>query len=327
MEEKVLTDFLLGRLDKGKESEVLNWIEESEENRIEFNTIKNMLAFAHLAHNGRAGSDLLRRKAHRITGAESGRLIKTVLRYAAAVVVTAGLITSLFIYRSASFREQLASTYQSVTAPPGQTTEVQLADGSRVLLNSGTSITYPALFIQGTREINLSGEAFFEVASDIENPFIVKAGKIEVKATGTSFNVDAYSDGNEINVTLVEGSVTVNCSEEGYSNRLSPGENLQVDLINRDYFKSTVDTYFYTSWQQGIITFSNRPLGEIAKDLERWYNVEINFARESTRTIRYSGAILKNKPIDQVLEILKLTSHFNYAIEIDDDKKSIITIK
>jgi ferric-dicitrate binding protein FerR (iron transport regulator) len=327
MEEKMLTDFLLGRLDREKESEVLNWIEESEENRIEFNTTKNILAFAHLAHEGRTGSDLLRRKARRITGAESGRLIKTVLRYAATVVVTAGVITSLFIYRTASFREQFASTYQSVTAPPGQTTEVLLADGTRVLLNSGTSITYPALFVSGEREINLSGEAFFEVASDRDNPFIVKAGKIKVKATGTSFNVDAYSDGNEINVTLVEGSVTVKCTDDDYITTLSPGENVRADLTNGDYFKSTVDTYFYTSWQQGIITFSNRPLGEIAKDLERWYNVEINFARESTRTIRYSGAILKNKPIDQVLEILKLTSHFNYAIEIDDDKKSIITIK
>ncbi|MCA1757932.1 MAG: DUF4974 domain-containing protein [Bacteroidales bacterium] len=327
MEEKMLTDFLAGRLDKEKESEVLNWIEESEENRIEFNTIKNMLAFAHLAHEGRPGSDLLRRKARRITGAESGRLIKTVLRYAAAVGVTAGVITSLFIYRSANFREQLASTYQSVTAPPGQTTEVLLADGSRVLLNSGTSITYPALFVSGEREINLSGEAFFEVAKERDNPFIVKAGKIRVTATGTSFNVDAYSDGNEINVTLVEGSVTVKSEDEDYITTLSPGENVRTDLITGEYLKSTVDTYFYTSWQQGIITFSNRQLGEIAKDLERWYNVEIIFARESTRTIRYSGAILKNKPIDQVLEILKLTSHFNYAIEIDDDKRSIITIK
>lgn len=327
MEEKILTDFLMGRVDKEKESEVLDWIEESEENRIEFNTIKNILALAHLAHEGRSGSDLLRRRARSITGAQSGRLIKTVLRYAAAVIVTAGLITSLFIYRSANFREQLASTYQTVTAPPGQTTEIMLADGSRVLLNSGTSITYPALFFPGERMVNLSGEAFFEVSSDTENPFIVKAGKIEVKATGTAFNVDAYSDGNEINVTLVEGVVKVNCAEEGYINTLLPGENLRADLTNGDYCKSTVDTYFYTSWQQGIITFSNRQLGEIAKDLERWYNVEIIFAREATRTIRYSGAILKNKPIDQVLEILKLTSHFNYVIEIDDDKRSIITIK
>lgn len=327
MKEKMLTDFLLGRLDKEKESEVIDWIEESDENRVEFNTIKNMLAFAHLAHEGRAGSDLLRRKARRITGAESGRLIKAVLRYAAAVVVTAGVITTLFVYRSANFREQLASTYQSVTAPPGQTTDVLLADGSRVLLNSGTSITYPALFASGERQIELNGEAFFEVATDRDNPFIVKAGKIRVKATGTSFNVDAYSDGNEINVTLVEGNVTVKCTDDNYITTLSPGENVRADLINGEYLKSTVDTYFYTSWQQGIITFSNRPLGEIARDLERWYNVEINFARESTRTIRYSGAILKNKPIDQVLEILKLTSHFNYELMIDDDKRSIITIK
>lgn len=320
-------DFLQGRLIKEKESAVLEWIESSEENRAEFNSIKNMLAFAHLADNGKVNNDLLRRKARRIIMAESGKIVKTILRYAAAVIVTAGLISTLFIYRSVNYRKQLASTFQSVLSPPGQTTQVTLADGSMVWLNSGTAITYPAGFVSGERRITIDGEAFFDVIGDKENPFIVEAGKIEVKATGTTFNIDAYSDGKEINVTLVEGELQIKSKTDNSLTALFSGENLKIDINNGSYLKSVVDTYFYTSWQQGIITFSNKPLGEIARDLERWYNVEILFERETIRDIRYSGAILKNKPIDQVLEILKLTSHFNYDIKIDDDKKNIITIK
>lgn len=327
MEEQILVEYIKGKLSKDESSEVLKWIMASEENTLEFSRLKNIFALSHLASQGNTRREILLQQSHKITGYGLRRFLMAAVRYAAVILITAGLISLYNLTQNRLYQDHLSSLRQTITSPPGQTTEMVLADGSKVSLNSGTTISYSSGYGTDERQIWLEGEAYFDVVTNPEKPFIVRSKEIDVIATGTSFNVNAYPDDKEINVTLVDGSLQLKSVSGKLITTLASGENVSIDRANNWFVKTEVDTYFYTSWQQGIITFSNKRLGDIAKDLERWYNVEIRFEKESSKDIRYSGAILKNKPIDQVLEILKLTSKFNYDIQIDNERRNIITIE
>ncbi len=150
---------------------------------------------------------------------------------------------------------------------------------------------------------------------------------IKGSVTGTSFNVNASPFDKEVNITLVEGSVNLSNTNGRFLSKMEPGENARIDASSNKLNISEVDIDYYISWQRGIIMFTNKSLGEIALDLEKWYNVIIIFSDQKMKEIKYSGAIMKNKPIDQVLEILNLTSNFEYEMDIKDNKVSVITIK
>jgi len=265
-------------------------------------------------------------KTLHIGSSSPGNPILSLLKYAAVVITTIGLTLCLYHYMSGHGGGS-DICYHTVSAPLGQATDIILADGSKVTLNSGTVLTYPANYSKKNRCVALEGEAFFEVISDHDNPFTVTSLGIEIVARGTSFNVDAYSDDCDIDVTLVDGSVDIYSNVGKSLVRLNPGENAMVNIESMDIQVSRVDTKFFTSWKRGMITFSNRRLEDIAKDLERWYSVEILFLNDETKDIRYSGTILKHKPVDQVLEVLRLTSDFQFNIEVINNRLSRIIIK
>ncbi len=319
--------FIRKELSPEEERLFLEWIEESDENRRRFNSLKNLWALTAINPEG-VSSTLAE------TDEEGDRHYRPGLRnrlisfckYAAIIVVTFGLSVYLCRVNFAPWSKKDIQ-YYTVSAPPGQATNITLADGTAVTLNSGTVLTYPENYSEKNRRVALTGEAFFEVHHDAKNPFTVTASGIDIVATGTSFNVDAYTEDCQVNVTLVDGSVGL-FNEVGENLvTLNPGENVRIAFPSREMEVTQVDTRFYTSWQQGMITFSNRRLEDIARDLERWYSVEIVFTNEACKEIRYSGAILKHKPVDQVLEILHLTSDFTFDIEVIDNKLSRITIK
>ena len=327
MKERKLLDFILGNLSANEESRILSWIKESEDNRKKFYRLKNTLALSKINYDDYIDKEFLSKEADKITGAKRRKLMTVFLRYAAAVIMTAGITSVLYISRINSKNNLLGNIYHNVIAPPGQKADVKLADGSHILLNSESVLTYPANFAARERNLTIEGEAYFDVQANEKKPFKVTVGELEIVVTGTAFNVDSYPRESEINITLVDGSAEIRSKTGSVMASLAPGENARFDIKTNRLIQTKVDTDFYTSWQKGIIKFSNRRIEDIAQDLERWYNVEIIFDSERIKDLRFSGAILKNKPIDQVLEIIKLTSNFNYEISIDDDKESIITIK
>lgn len=325
MDDLKLLKFIKNELSRDEERIVLDWIEESEENRKRFNELKNVWAFSVIASDAASIPDS---EEHYIDPGEktSGRsLIIKMLKYAAVIVITLGL-SFLWQQGHADLKKQEKGLI-TVSAPLGQSAIVMLADGSKVTLNAGTVLTYSQDFSKKNRNVGLTGEAFFEVESDRKNPFTVDASGIAITATGTSFNVDAYTEGNQVIVTLVEGHVDLYSAKGETIGSLNPGENIRVDLTSDETEITQVDTRFYTCWQQGLITFSNRRLEDIAFDLERWYSVEIEFMSDKCKEIRYSGTILKSKPVDQVLEILQLTTDFEFDIEVINNELSRIIIK
>ena len=245
------------------------------------------------------------------------------LRYAAVLVVAfiSGFLLNIY----------LDSTVQpentcKVEVPYGQVSEVSLYDGTKVWLNSGSILEYSSEFNRKNRKVWLKGEAFFKVTHSEDAPFKVINKKGEVEVLGTSFNVDAYDEENTISVTLVEGSVQFKSQKGTVLHKLTPSEQLTLDVETEKLNVKKVNTEFYTSWTNGMIIMNNEKLSEMIKKLERWYNVDIHLASPEAADIVITGTILKNKPLDQMLKVLEKLYGFKYTFTVNSDKKSEVTI-
>ena len=187
--------------------------------------------------------------------------------------------------------------------PKGGEYQVVLADGTKVWLNSASRLIYPQSFMGKERRVVLSGEAFFDVTHDAERPFVVETSRMNVKVLGTRFNVNDYDDNEEVSTTLVNGSVEI-ISGDQQAFRLVPGE--QAYGKENELEKREVNVRLYTSWIDGKFLFNNTELEEIAKQISRWYDVEIFFSSESVKKVRFTGAIVKFKPLEDL--VVKMVS-------------------
>ena len=196
--------------------------------------------------------------------------------------------------------------------PKGGEYQVVLADGTKVWLNSASRLIYPQSFMGKERRVVLSGEAFFDVAHDAERPFIVETSRMNVKVLGTRFNVNDYDDNEEVSTTLVNGSVEI-VSGGQQAFRLVPGE--QAYGKENELEKREVNVRLYTSWIDGKFLFNNTELEEIAKQISRWYDVEIFFSSENVKKVRFTGAIVKFKPLDDLVRMIESTSQVRFSVK------------
>jgi len=248
------------------------------------------------------------------------------LKYAAILIFVffIGALSATFIIRNI-FTEELVCN--EIIVPNGESAEIILADQTHVWLNSGSRLMYPPTFQKKNREVKLTGEAYFEVKHDKSRPFHVVTPNLTVEVLGTSFNVEALENSGILNVTLVEGKVRLQDNKNKVLAELLPNENAKYNVLEKKLDISAVNTVLYTSWKEGIMTFKDEKLIDIADKLERWFNVEVVFDQEQVKNLCFSGSILKNKPIDQVLEILKYTSRIDYTIEIREQQPNRIHFK
>lgn len=201
-----------------------------------------------------------------------------------------------------------------IEVPLGQMSNVVLPDGTTVHLNSGTKLVYSGKFNSGERIVSLEGEAFFDVTKDQAHPFVIKTNLLDFKVYGTSFNIQAYPEDNVINTALVEGSLGIIGKNGSEITLLVPGENATYTEDDSKLKVGKVNLEMYTSWKDGLVTFRNEKLKDIARKIERWYNVEIVIKNARLGEELYLGTILKNKPVDQILEVFALTSSLKYKI-------------
>lgn len=197
--------------------------------------------------------------------------------------------------------------------PRGGEYVLALADGTKVWLNAETELHYPSRFEGAERRVRVVGEAYFQVTKSDSCPFIVEAGDVAVRVTGTEFNVMAYAGHDRVETTLVRGGVDVMAGNAGQ--RLTPG--MQAVYLKHDgrLDSREVDTWLYTSWKEGIFEFRDLSLGEIAEQLERWYDVDIVFPNTEVSEIRFTGAVKRVKPLSFILDIIKDTRSISYRIE------------
>jgi ferric-dicitrate binding protein FerR (iron transport regulator) len=204
-----------------------------------------------------------------------------------------------------------------IVAPIGSRTVVLLSDGSKVHLNYGSKLKYPQTFIGNTRGIDLSGEAYFEVAHDPDKPFVVKTGKLNVIALGTVFNVLAYGDNNVVETTLVEGKVQVeSILSDGNAKSLGcmlPNQHAKYNTQTGKVSNSEVRVDKYIAWKDGKQVFENEPITNVTKKLNRMFNVEIEVAEE-IRDITYTVTFV-DEPLTQILDLMALATPVCYKIK------------
>ncbi|WP_163712761.1 FecR family protein [Mangrovibacterium lignilyticum] len=314
MEYAQIIKYIAGEASEEEVRAIFQWIESSSDNKEEFVKLKKAYALtSKSADNAQhVWNDVMIRRIHR---KENLRRLYTYTRYAAIIVLFFAL--GMVFQNQLRFGKSAETVYasnMSIDVPLGQMSDLTLPDGTTVQLNSGSHFAYTGNFAAGDRTVELQGEAFFEVAKDANHPFTVKTKSLDFKVYGTSFNIQAYEDEKEVNTTLVEGSLGVLSKTGKEFTRLVPGENVKYNDDSKELVVKNVNTDLYTSWQKGLITFRNEKLQDIAKKMERWYNVEIKIEDQELADELYFGTIMKNKPIDQILEVFRMTSSLQYRI-------------
>lgn len=219
-------------------------------------------------------------------------------------------------YVSASSVKELV--YNTIQIPNGKIFNITLSDGTHVYLNSGSSLKFPVQFIKGKkREVFLEGEAFFDVAKDKSHPFVVNADDVRVKVLGTKFNVSSYAEDKMVNTVLVEGSVVLSSSGKPTDKTmLKPGFKGAFDKLGTAVFSlEKVDTRQYTNWMKGEIAFKGIGFKEIARKLERTYNVSITNNNKELDAVKFSGSFDRNiESINEVMDAMSKIYSFEYKI-------------
>lgn len=199
------------------------------------------------------------------------------------------------------------TTYNTVTTEPGSLARVVFSDGSRACLNSGSTITYPVRFRGGRREVNLTGEAYFEVAGNISAPFIVHANFSRIQALGTRFDVMAYPEDTLLVATLVEGTVKVTWGKDTSILRrrgqalISPGSGLKVLQGSAGQAERAI------AWRDGVFCFDSLELRPALRQVAQWYNVEVDYAGDVPMDT-LGGKIPRKYTLSQVLEMIRASS-------------------
>lgn len=206
--------------------------------------------------------------------------------------------------------------YNTIETPKGGKYQIILPDGSKVWLNAGSLIRFPAIFSGNERNVELTGEAYFEVAKNIDKPFIVQTKDMNVFVTGTKFNIMAYNDENYSATTLVEGSVQVsNPTQKVF---LKPGEQA-VSNKGTSLNKSDAEIEQTIAWKNGLFQFNNADIRSVMKQISRWYDVSIEY-RGMVPDKHFGGYISRDSKLSQVLKMLEL-SDIKFVVE---EKKIIV---
>ena len=215
-------------------------------------------------------------------------------------------------YQQAPARTSEKLAYNKVNVPRGGEYQLTLSDGSKVQLNSMSSIRFPVQFAQDCRLVELEGEAYFEV-SKTGQPFIVQTKGMKIEVLGTSFNISAYAN-EEYQTTLVSGSVKVQ-TENGSNRILKPSEQACITPGSNQINVRNVDTAFYTSWIHGKINFKDQRLDDIMKTLARWYDMDVVYENEATKELRFGCYVNRYNEITPLVKLLEQTGRVTVTVE------------
>lgn len=234
------------------------------------------------------------------------------LKYAAAVVLGIGVSLST-LYLTNQENLSTVGNYKLVTSK-GEKSYLQLQDGTRVWLNSCTTLEYAENYGHSNRSIYLDGEAYFEVAKNKDLPFVVKANGIDVKAIGTAFNVSAYMEDSQLTTTLFNGKVAVQPTLTKQEVLLEPNQVAVYDKSRNKIEVVPYDKKQFAQWRGGFLSFEMMYLQDITKLLERNYNVVFRYENQGIKKLRFSGSFRNNEDLSEILNVIKTNTGIRYQI-------------
>ena len=235
----------------------------------------------------------------------------------------------IFYQTNGNTSEAHEIAYNTISTPKGGEYCVVLPDGTKVWLNAASSLRYPTAFTDDTREVELAGEAYFEVASvnrgrskrgsgsDVHIPFIVRTKKQAVEVLGTHFNINAYDDEDEVKTTLLEGSVKVSVTTPGQSDVpyriLRPNEQATIKSAGSGIQVNKVDPANAIAWKNGYFAFHNDNITEVMNVIARWYDIDVDYQGDVSGKV-FGGTISRFESIEKLLETIGLTGTIQFKI-------------
>ncbi|BBE18917.1 anti-sigma factor [Aquipluma nitroreducens] len=217
-----------------------------------------------------------------------------------------------------------AESINKVIISYGKKSMILLADGTKIWLNAGSQLAFPAVFSDEIRQVTLVGEAFFDVAKNPEKPFIVKTSDLSVQVLGTRFDISAYPEDKVIQTVLEEGRVYLKYLGKGILNReyaieMQPNQIVELDKASGTASRKMVDVSKYISWKDGLLEFEKVDLERALKQVERFYDIKILLSDDAIRSYKLSGKLdLKDEP-EKVLNVIKLTVPINWQRKSNGD--------
>jgi transmembrane sensor len=345
--DELLVQYIIGPVSAIDKARVEKWLNESSVHQDYFNNFRDIYLLGKITAKPapfnkeqsleRVKSRYYRLKSDQEPKTTNIRKLVKVLYIAAAFIIALGLGFCLraVTVKSETTPKPVARVYNEITSPKGSRSKIVLPDGTTVWLNAGSTIKYPMNFLTHDREVHLTGEAYFEVAKMHNKRFIVNASDIAIKVWGTKFNVKAYPEEKTIETTLVEGSVSIQKlrgkvkEKETYlapnqtavfykaedDRKIAVHDNTFEKVVPKSkvLIREKVNTILYTSWKDEKWVVEGQQLGDLAKELERRYNVNIVFDNNSIKDYRFTGTFT-NETFEQLLEIIQISAPIDFSI-------------
>lgn len=315
MDKKTLYRFFDGVASSEEKKAVKVWLESSTENRDELFKEREFFDAVILSED----NSLITRQEIKKKSGTYRVILRELFKIAAVVAIT--IACGMYFFSEKNNEYEMA--VNTLIVPAGQRANLILPDGTNVWLNARTEIKYPAIFSDDKREIELNGEAYFEVSHKEKQPFIVHTRFCDVEVMGTSFNVEAYEDTEFFSTALMEGAVKVSHKNDTsdviilkpYQKANREGGSLVVSMID-DY-----DPY---RWKEGLICFKNTNFMELMKKFEKCYGIDIIIENEKLSDHVFSGKFRISDGIDNALRVLQKEAKYTFTRNSDD---SLIYIK
>ncbi len=312
---------LAGLADSSEIEKLNEWINSSESNNKYFEQLKNIWDTSDRQLDPKTinTSEALKSVFARIPHISQR---KSLWRYwqkiAAILILPMAIGTFIWGYLNSAKRTGSSAEliYNNVYAPYGTRSSLFLDDSTLVWLNSGSHLKFPVKFNSNERTVYLNGEAYFEVKSDATKPFIVKTSTLQVKATGTKFNVQCYTSRILTEVTLASGKVIVNETGTNKHSRavyvLHPDQHLGYNKLTKQNKIIDGDSYKYIAWKDGKLIFRNEPLRQVLDQIGLMFNVDIELQGRELQNYRYH-ATFEDESLEEILKLLKISAPINYT--------------
>ena len=326
--EELLPRYCEGLATEEERLQVEAWMDESEENRRMAKQVHALYLATDTLHVMKKVDieKALSRVKSRMTGKKKTMWWEWAQRAAAVLFIP--LLVTLMVQHWGNDEQELAQMME-IKTNPGMTTSLTLPDGTLVFLNSESTLSYPSRFDGDTRNVNLQGEAYFEVAKNPEKKFIVSTPhRSQIEVLGTHFNVEAYEKENRVSATLVEGKIgfIYKCDNASRKVLMAPGQKLVYDSKDSKVQLYATSGESEIAWKEGKIIFRNTPLEEGLRMLEKRYNIEFIIKNNRLKGDSFTGTFT-NQRLERILEYFQLSSQIRWRYldspDITDEKSKI----
>ena len=313
MNPELLQKYIAGNATEAEKQRVTKWIQENPENMREYMAQRKLHDMALWRTEPVAEENSRERKHFSLRG---------VCMEAAKIAAELAIVLLGTHYWTGKHQVPEDKTWQSIYVPAGQRAELMLADGTKVWLNSRSTLTFPGSFKGNIRNVKLDGEGYFAVTKNVEQPFIVETNKCNVKVLGTEFNVMAYAADSVWETSLLEGAVEILVPGSNNSGmRLEP--NMMASLKGNRLVKGRIKEADYFLWREGLLCFNDISVRDMIEKLKLYYGVDIVVNNTRILKNRYTGKFRTKDGVEHVLKVLKLNNKFTYT---KNDETNVITI-